>query len=131
LTEGWQGNNSKSKERFEMNTYIEYKLENGTFIQVLAPAGTQAQGPVEASSLDSEQVIQAEKTFDDAIEGALKSASALLKKVKTQKADEIELTFGLLTTGELGNFAIGKVGVEASYEITLKLKNKKEESEKL
>ncbi|HAD07504.1 MAG TPA: hypothetical protein DCE76_10150, partial [Anaerolineaceae bacterium] len=97
-----------------MNTYIEYELEDGTFIQVLAPAGTQSEGAVKASSLGSEQVIQAEKTFEEAIEGAIKSASTLLKKVKTLKADEIELTFGLLASGELGNFAIGKVGVEAS-----------------
>lgn len=111
-----------------MNTYIEYELEDGTILQVLAPAGTRNREPVKASPLGTDQVIQAEKTFSEAVEGALKSASTLLKKVKDLKADEVELTFGLLATGELGNFAIGKVGVEASYEVTLKWKNKKEES---
>jgi len=37
----------------------------------------------------------------------------------------VEVKFGLKATGEAGNylFAIGKVGVEANYEVTLKWSN--------
>lgn len=109
-----------------MNTFIEYQLEDGSTIQVLAPAGVEGDMPVKLSALGESRVIQAEKTFSEAMEGALKSAAALLQKFKALRADEVELTFGLLATGELGNFAVGKVGVEAGYEVTLKWKNKKE-----
>lgn len=44
----------------------------------------------------------------------------MLEKLHHLQADEVELKFGLMTTGELGNFAIGKVGIEANFEVTLK-----------
>jgi hypothetical protein len=41
-------------------------------------------------------------------------------KIKPTEADEIEVKFSLKSTGELGNFAVGSLGVEAAYEVTLK-----------
>jgi len=40
------------------------------------------------------------------------------------QADEVEVQFGLKATREFGNnmFAVGKAGVEANYEVTLKWK---------
>ena len=43
----------------------------------------------------------------------------MLEKLNDLKADEVDLKFGLVTPGEPGKFAIGKVGVEANYEVTL------------
>ena len=37
------------------------------------------------------------------------------------------LKFGLITTGEMGNFAIGKVGVEVKNKVTLKWKKKEDD----
>jgi len=42
-------------------------------------------------------------------------------------SDEVKVTFGLQATGEVGNFAVAKVGTEASY--TVKLTWKREETE--
>ena len=49
---------------------------------------------------------------------------SVLEKLHDLQADEVELKFGLVTTGELGNFAVGKVGIEANYEVTLKWQKK-------
>ena len=38
----------------------------------------------------------------------------------------VDVTFGLKTIGEVGNFAVGKVGVEANYPAALKWNNKEE-----
>lgn len=106
-----------------MPVYVEYSLEDGTRVLVHAPDDLAASVPVKAAA-GGEQVIKAQKSFDDALESALNSAEGMLKKFKSLNAEEIELTFGLETTGELGNFAIGKVGLSANYEVTLKWKNK-------
>jgi len=52
------------------------------------------------------------------------SALQIRKKLHDVQADEVEVKFGLKATGEVGNnmFAIGKAGMEANYEVTLKWK---------
>ena len=44
----------------------------------------------------------------------------------TDPPDEVEVTFGLKATGEVGNFAMAKVGTEASCTVTLTWKRKEE-----
>lgn len=108
-----------------MPTFIAYKLEDGAVVLIQASEELAPRAPVKAAGVP--QVIQAEKTFGQALEGVIHSAQEALKKVKALQADEVELTFGLLATGELGNFAVGKVGVEANYAVTLKWKNRPQE----
>ena len=43
------------------------------------------------------------------------------------RADEVEVSFGLKAVGEAGNFAIGKVGMEANYVVKLKWSGEKQE----
>lgn len=109
-----------------MPVYIEYSLDDNTTVLIEAPDDLAASVPVKASAV-GERVLKAQKSFDEALESALVSAEAALEKFKILDADEVKLTFGLETTGELGNFAIGKLGVTANYEVTLKWKNKLEE----
>jgi hypothetical protein len=75
------------------------------------------------AGVEQQGVIQAEKTFGDALEGVHKQAKQLRKKLDDLRADEVEVKFSLTATGELGNFAIGKVGIEANYEVKLNWKN--------
>jgi hypothetical protein len=117
-----------------MKTYfIEYKLDENTTILVQAPADYEPEqpemgfGPIKAAADPAKQaregVTQAAKTFKEALEPVRQGARWMLEQLKDLRADEVELKFGLITTGEVGNFAIGKVGVEANYEVTLKWKN--------
>lgn len=103
--------------------FIEYLLEDGTSILVQAPSDLSETGPIK-TGVEQQGVIQAEKTFGEALEGVRKQAKELRKKLEDVRADEVEVKFSLTATGELGNFAIGKVGIEASYEVTLKWTNK-------
>lgn len=106
--------------------FIEYKLDENTTILVQAPEDFEPQGVVKAAAGDPEGVSRSSKTFQQAMEPFRKAAAWMLEELKDLRADEVELKFGLLTTGELGNFAIGKVGVEANYEVTLKWKKAEE-----
>jgi hypothetical protein len=58
-----------------------------------------------------------------------RNADVFIKKVRglSDPPDEVEVTFGLKATGELGNFAVAKAGAEASYTITLTWKREAEQ----
>ena len=107
-----------------MATYIEYELEDGGTLLVEI---TESESGVQkaARGKDGNVIIKAGQKFQAALTSVKQSAATLRKELDELKADEVEVKFGLKTTGELGNFAIGKVGVEANYEVTLKWSNKK------
>lgn len=47
---------------------------------------------------------------------------SFLNEINDLHVEEAEVKFGINTVGELGNIAIGKVGVGVNYAITLKWK---------
>lgn len=104
-------------------TYIEYELEDGSTLLVEIK---EQEGGVQkaARGQDGNVIIKASQKFQAALASVKQSAATLRQELDELKADEVEVKFGLKTTGELGNFAIGKVGVEANYEVTLKWSNK-------
>jgi hypothetical protein len=106
-----------------MPTYVEYKLEDGStvLIETEEPAGgvvKAARGP------DDVARIQAQKKFEEALQGIKPWVKALRQQLNDLVADEVEVTFGIKTVGEVGVFAVGKLGAEANYEVTLKWGNK-------
>ena len=86
---------------------------------------TPAAGVEKAGLLDSrpaKAVATAGAIFEDAVGSAVQKNvdaldGALRRLAKPPK--QIELTFGLKATGEVGNFAIAKVGGEASISVKL------------
>lgn len=106
-----------------MATYIEYELEDGSTLLVELK---EEEGGVQkaARGNDGNVIIKAGQKFEAALASVKQSAVVLRQELDELKADEVEVKFGLKATGELGNFAIGKVGVEANYEVTLKWSNK-------
>jgi hypothetical protein len=106
-----------------MATYIEYELEDG--ITVLIESSEPESGVVRASRDKEGNVIKkAGQKFEAALAGIKPWAAALRRQLDDLLADEIEVTFGVKVVGEAGNFAVGKVGAEANYEVTLKWSNK-------
>ena len=104
-----------------MATFIEYELEDGgtLLIEVKEPEG----GVYRAARGDGNVIIKATTKFRAALSSIKHSAALLRQELDELKADDVQVKFGLTTTGELGNFAVGKLGVEANYEVTLKWSN--------
>ncbi len=106
-----------------MASYIEYKLEDGTTVLIeaeepvggLAPAGRSAEGVAK---------VQAKRTFEEALQGIKPWARTLRQQLENLAADEVEVTFGIKAVGEAGIFAVGKIGAEANYKVTLKWSEK-------
>lgn len=108
-----------------MAVYVEYPLEDGTLlVKVPENDGIEGiEGLFECSLTDNDTVIiKAGKRFSEAFHNITRSVSEIKKELQSAQADEVEVKFGLVTTGKLGNFAVGEVGVEANYEVTLKWK---------
>ncbi len=112
-----------------MATYIKYEQEDGTII--LVETGDEKAGGVTRAGRDGkiDKVIDsATDKFEDAFAGVKKSAQILRQQLEEMRADEVEVTFGLKATGDFGNFAIGKVGAEVNYTVTMKWANKEKEA---
>ncbi|MEW5956101.1 MAG: CU044_2847 family protein [Chloroflexota bacterium] len=107
-----------------MATYIEYQLEDGATI--LIETEEHKTGGVTKASRDTagNVITSANQKFEAAFAGVKKSALVLRHQLEEMRADEVEVTFGLKATGDLGNFAIGKVGAEANYTVKLKWSNR-------
>ncbi|NWG06847.1 MAG: hypothetical protein HXY35_09210 [Chloroflexi bacterium] len=108
-----------------MPTYYEYKLDDGSTILVESEAVTT--GIVRASR-GGVDVAQAGKTFKVAFASIAGSLKSMFAELEALQIDEAELKFGLKAVGEAGVFAVGKVGGETNFEVTLRWKKPVEKS---
>ena len=106
--------------------FIKYLLEDGSELWI---ESSESEGGIVNASV-GEKFVDAQQEFTRALDSVKSSALTLRKKFEDSLADEVEVTFGLKATGEIGNyiFAVGKAGMEANYTVTLKWR-KKEVSE--
>lgn len=103
-----------------MPTYIEYDLGEGATILIESPENEPGR-IVKAARGDGEVAkVKAKKDFTDALKDVRAQAKLLLNEIEELHVNEAEVKFGINTVGELGNMAIGKVGVGVNYEVTLK-----------
>lgn len=111
-----------------MATYIEYDLGDGATILVEAP-DREAGGIIKASLGNGEVAkVKAKMNFADALKDVRAQAKLLLAEIEKLHVSEAEIKFGINTVGELGNMAIGKIGVGVNYEVTLKWSKPDEKS---
>lgn len=117
-----------------MTKYIEFPLEDGGTILVETPdePARPGSGFVRgAADPASEWADKAQKTFDQSMLNVRSSAEKLVKHLSALGPDEMEVSFSLKATGELGgNLAIAKAGAEANYNVLLKWRKEKEKEEK-
>jgi hypothetical protein len=110
-----------------MPAFIEYELDdNGT---ILIEAPEDLEGVVKAT-LGEGAIIKSKKKFSEALQNIKHQAKLLMQEIEDLNVSEAEIKFGLVTTGELGNLAIGKLEVGVNYEVTLKWKKPAPEAKK-
>lgn len=102
-----------------MPTYIEYKLDDDS--TVLVELEEETSGVVRASR-NGLKVVESGKNFSEAFSSIRGSIKAILAELDALQIEEGEVKFGLKALAEAGVFAVGKVGGEMNYEVTLKWK---------
>ncbi len=109
-----------------MTKYVEFTLADGTAVLLQARDSRELVGPQDASGKPEDVVKKATVTFEQALVPAKRLAAALREQLKDlTDVEETEVKFGITATGELGfnaQLAVGTVGMEANFEITLKWK---------
>lgn len=101
-----------------MATYIEYTLEDGSTLLVEVDESTG--GAIKAADASGNVIIKAEEKFKDALKSIRGSVATLWQGLADLDADDVEVTFGIKTVGEVGLFAVCKAGAEMNYEVKLK-----------
>jgi len=99
-----------------MSQYVEYLLEDGSV--VLIETGES----VIAVRGDQRDSIPSKLNFKNAFTSVRSTVKEILAELDDLHVFEGEIKFGLKSTGEAGIFAIGKVGGEMNFEVTVKWK---------
>ncbi len=110
-----------------MSSYVEFATASGDRVlvevdsdEVVTTAGVEKAGLRRNPAVGA--VASAESTFEEAVASTVsRSVDALSRAVSelSPAPTEVELTFGLKATGEIGNIAIAKAGGEASFTVRL------------
>ena len=105
--------------RFTLPTYIEYKNDDGSKVLIELAETT---GGVVRASRDGLSVVETGKKFSEAFASIRSTIKDLVAEMGALQIEEGEVRFGLKALAEAGVFAVGKVGGEMNYEVTLKWK---------
>jgi hypothetical protein len=102
-----------------MPSYVEYKNEDGSSVLIELAEAT---GGVVKASNDGLNVVETGKKFKEAFASIRGTIKDLVAELDALHVEEGEVKFGLKALGEAGIIAVGKVGGEVNYEVTLKWK---------
>ncbi len=102
-----------------MATYIQYNMEDGSTVLV---EGDEVSGDVVKASRGGVDIVSTGTKFAEAFASVRGSLRVLVAELDTLNLEDAEVKFGLKAIGEAGLLAIGKIGGEMNYEITLRWK---------
>lgn len=107
-----------------MAKYVEFQLQDGTTILIESADEKKSAGGgfVPTTRGGEEPTEKAKVTFEQAVQSVRSSANLLVSKLRdlSQPPDEMEVTFSLKTSAEVGTLFVAKGGAEASYNVTLR-----------
>jgi hypothetical protein len=106
-----------------MAIYIEYTLDDGSIL--LIETDPSVENMTKAADVGGNVIIKAEKMFKDALASVKQSVATLRHELAELNADDVEVTFGIKTVGELGVFAVCKAGGEMNYEVKVRWSKQK------
>ncbi|PKN94689.1 MAG: hypothetical protein CVU44_02445 [Chloroflexi bacterium HGW-Chloroflexi-6] len=109
-----------------MGNFIKYELEEGNVLVEISSTDKKETDNFGVEQQNEITIRDAKEKFIQSFSGVKSAAKAVLREFEDLHVDEAEIKFGLKAIGEAGIFAVGKVGGEVNYEITLKWKKKKE-----
>jgi hypothetical protein len=106
-----------------MSAYIEYKTDDGSTVLIELAEAT---GGVVRVARDGISVVESGRKFKEAFASIRGTIKDLVSEMGALQIEEGEVRFGLKALAEAGVFAVGKVGGEMNYEVTLKWKKPEE-----
>ena len=112
--------------------YLTFELEDGTKVFIEAN-DMQKSAPGLLPSGRGESGEKQAAQFEQEISGVRKMAGALVKQFRGAVDDQpsdVDISFGLKASGELGGFLVSRAGADASISVTLHWRAKDKDEEK-
>lgn len=109
--------------------YLTFTLDDGTLVHIEA-ADVQKTAP---GLIPAGRGGEGDKTplpFEEKIGGVRKMAAALMKQFREgfdDQPSDIDISFGMKASGELGGILVSRAGGEASFSVTLRWHASKDE----
>ena len=107
--------------------YMTFQLEDGTEVYIEAMDAPKLSPGLIPASRGGEESVHSVRSFEASLDAVRKMAGALLKKLRQDLVDEpseVEVSFGLKASGEVGGFLVARTTMDANYAVTLKWKQK-------
>jgi predicted nuclease with TOPRIM domain len=105
--------------RIKMPTYIEYINDDGSTILIEL---SEESGGVVRASREGVSVVESGMKFKEAFASIRGTIKDLIAEMEVLQVEEGKVKFGLKALAEAGVFAVGKIGGEMNYEVSLKWK---------
>ena len=112
-----------------MANYIEFETGDGSGTTILVEVSDEEVSPTQNGLEDigigdtfKNRIASAKSTFTDSLKSTIQhNVQAFIEVIASlpEPPTEVEITFGLKATGEIGNVAIGKASSEANYTVKL------------
>ncbi len=112
--------------------YITFTLEDGTTVNIETVDGHKSVPGLIPSGKENESGKSA-GSFEQQIDGARKMAAVMMKQFREgfiQEPNDIDLSFGLKASNELGGFLVSRAGPDATFSVSLHWRSREKEKEK-
>ena len=114
--------------------YLKFELEDGTavFIESSDP-NRNSPGLIPSSHLAESDGEKIALSFEKQIDGVRKTAAVLMKQFRegfSEQPSDIDITFAIKASAEVGGFVIGRAGSDSSFSISLHWREREKEKEK-
>ncbi|MCB0011844.1 MAG: hypothetical protein KDE34_08085 [Anaerolineales bacterium] len=103
-----------------MASFVRYELDDETTLLVEIDEAETA--TIRAGRESANVIVEAQTRFREALKGARAAATSVLDELDSLPVESMDITFNLKAVGEAGIFCVGKLGMEANYQVTLRWK---------
>lgn len=115
--------------------YVKFELEDGTIIFIESAETQKGTSGLIPGSRGEHAADLPAIAFDQSFDAVRKMAGAMLHTLQSgleELPEEVSISFGLKASGELGSLVIGRGGMEANYNVSIRWRrtNEKENEKK-
>jgi hypothetical protein len=107
--------------------FMTFLLDDGTEVFIEAMEAPKNSPGLIPASRGGEEIEKPVRSFEASLDGVRKMSGAMLKKLRqdlVEEPSEMEVSFGLKASAEVGGFLVARTTMDANYAVTLKWKQK-------
>ncbi len=111
--------------------YVKFELEDGTAVYIESGETHKGSSGL-IPGMRGDAADQAAISFEKSFTAVRKMASTMISGLRegfVEQPEEVQINFGLKASGELGNLVVARGGMEANYNVMLRWRSEKAETQ--